>query len=78
MVMLDRGWGYLCDKSKPERKEALYQYAVNYVEPVLENYPELKGKVYLALRKHGFFAEYDPEYRTVRNRTDGIFLPGKT
>lgn len=60
MVMLDRGWGYLCDKSKPERKEALYQYAVNYVEPVLENYPELKGKVYLALRKHGFFAEYDP------------------
>lgn len=62
MEMTNHGWGYLCDRSKKERKEILRQYAEKYVEPAFANYPELKGSIYLALRKHGFFAEYNPVY----------------
>lgn len=60
--MQKNGWGYLCEKSKKERKEILRQYAESYVEPAFEGYPELKGKIYLALRKNGFIAEYNPVY----------------
>lgn len=62
MEMQKNGWGYLCEKSKKERKEILRQYAESYVEPAFEGYPELKGKIYLALRKNGFIAEYNPVY----------------
>lgn len=60
MRMTDAGWGYLCERSKPERKAFLQTYAKDYIEPLFAGYPELYGKVYLALRKQGFFAEYDP------------------
>lgn len=60
MRMTDAGWGYLCERAKPERREFLQIYAKQYIEPLFASYPELYGKVYLALRKKGFFAEYDP------------------
>lgn len=63
--MLETGWGYFCEKSRESRKEILANYARKYVEPVLEKYPEMKGKVYLALRKKGFFAEYNPVYHII-------------
>ncbi|MDI6600697.1 MAG: hypothetical protein QME46_02800 [Thermoanaerobacteraceae bacterium] len=49
-----QGWGYLCDRSSEERKEILAIYAERYIVPMFEQYPELVGKVYLALRKEGF------------------------
>lgn len=65
MQMTEKGWGFLCEKSRESRKKILADYAKKYVEPVLEKYPEMKGKVYLVLRKQGFFAEYDPVYHIV-------------
>lgn len=60
MQMTSVGWGYLCDRSKVERKKILQSYAEKYIEPMFEAYPEIKGKVYLALRKDGFFADSVP------------------
>lgn len=65
MRMTDAGWGYLCERSKPERRAILQTYAKAYIEPLFASYPELYGKVYLALRKQGFFAEYNPALHIV-------------
>lgn len=54
------GWSYLCPKTTLERKQQLDEYAHLFLIPVLKMYPELFGKVYLALRKNGFFAYKDP------------------
>jgi len=55
-----RGWDLLCPHMRPERAEKILTYAREYFEPVLSHFPELFGKVYLALRKYGWLAEYQP------------------
>lgn len=62
MLMTNQGWGYLHDKACDKRKEKLRQYAEKYIEPAFVNFPELKGKVYLEMRKDGFFAHPYPVY----------------
>ena len=59
-ILNDVGWGYLCPKSTPQRKQQLNEYANLFLVPALGKYPELFGKVYLALRKNGFFAYKEP------------------
>lgn len=55
-----RGWDFLCPHMRPERAEKVIKYAREYFEPALSHFPELFGKVYLSLRKHGWLAEYKP------------------
>lgn len=54
------GWGYLCPNSSPQRKQQLDEYARLFLVPSLKKYPELIGKIYLVLRKNGFFASKEP------------------
>jgi len=65
MQMTSQGWGYLCDRSSEERKRILAVYAERYIVPMFEQYPELIGKIYLALRKEGFFAYPTPVYNII-------------
>lgn len=53
-------WFLLCPRMRKDRAYRLREYAHHYFEPVLQAYPELKGKVRLALRKHGWFAQHKP------------------
>ncbi len=60
MKMTPYGWGYLCDRSKEERKKEISVYADKYITPYFDQFPELYGKIYLAIRKEGFFAYPSP------------------
>jgi hypothetical protein len=46
------GWFLSCPRMRKYRADRLRQHGADYFEPVLRAYPELKGKVHLALRKH--------------------------
>ncbi len=54
------GWFLLCKRMREDRALKLEQYAAEYFEPMLGKFPQLKGKVHLALRKRGWFAEHKP------------------
>lgn len=60
MEMTSWGWGYLHDKSSAERKKEIETYANKYITPLFEQFPELYNKIYLVLRKEGFFANAKP------------------
>lgn len=59
-IIGEKGWGLLCPKTRPERALKIERYAAEYLEPMLVHFPELHGRVYLALRKFGWLAEYNP------------------
>lgn len=56
----NKDWFLLSNRIKRDRALKLREYAAEYLEPILSKFPELKGKVYLALRKRGWFAEHKP------------------
>lgn len=60
MEMTQWGWGYLHDRASAERKKEIALFASKYVAPAFGQFPELYRKIYLALRKEGFFANAKP------------------
>jgi len=58
-------WFFLCKRIKKERAIKIIKYAKQYFEPALKQFPELKGKVHLVLRKKGWFADYKPALHIV-------------
>ncbi len=65
-----KDWFLYNKRMKPERLAKLRAYAGDYFEPVLESFPELKGKVSLTVRKEGWFAEYKPRLHIIIRESD--------
>ncbi len=63
-------WYLLCPRMRKDRADKLREYATEYFEPVLQAYPELKGKVHLALRKQGWFAQHKPVLHIIVREED--------
>ncbi len=63
-------WYLLCPRMRKDRADRLREYAADHFEPVLKAYPELKGKVHLALRKHGWFAQHKPVLHVIVREED--------
>ncbi len=63
-------WYLLCPRMRKDRANKLRQYAKDHFEPVLQAYPELTGKVHLALRKHGWFAQHKPVLHVIVREED--------
>ena len=53
-----------------DRADKLRTYAQQYLEPVLQAYPDLKGSIHLALRKQGWFAEHQPVLHVIVREED--------
>lgn len=56
----NKDWFLLSNRIKKDRALKLRVYAKQHLEPVLDKFPELKGKVHLALRKEGWYAQHKP------------------
>lgn len=60
-------WRFFHEQMPKLRAQKLGQYAARYLEPALNQFPELKGPVFLSLRNHGFIARTEPVYHIVVN-----------
>ena len=65
-----RDWFLLCPRMRRDRADKLRTYAQQYLEPVLQAYPDLKGSIHLALRKQGWFAEHQPVLHVIVREED--------
>lgn len=57
---LQQGWVLYSKRIKKDREIKITKYAEQYLEPILKQFPEIKEKVHLSLRKYGWFAKYEP------------------
>jgi len=59
------GWALYGKRIKSDKAIKITEYAKQYLEPILKQFPEIKDKVYLLLRKNGWFANYEPVMQIV-------------
>lgn len=60
-------WRFLHERMPKLRAQKLEQYAAQYLEPALKQFPELKEPVFLSLRNYGFIGRTEPVYHIVVN-----------
>lgn len=65
-----KDWFLYNKRMKLDRLAKLRAYARDYLEPALESFPELKGKISLTVRKEGWFAEYKPRLHIIVRESD--------
>lgn len=62
---LNQRWEIYSKNIRTDRADKIINYAEQYLEPILLSFPELKEKIFLLLRKHGWFAKYKPVMQIV-------------
>ncbi len=65
-----KDWFLYNKRMKLDRLAKLRAYTRDYFEPVLESFPELKGRVSLTVRKEGWLAEYQPRLHIIVRESD--------